>query len=115
MIETTPTPLTQSIEIVGTGSYGKKNADQIINFDPASQRLEISTQSFGVQSDALFATINSKRVKRSAKTDNDFIYNQRTGRLYFNQNGSDKRWGDGGMFAVLIGKPELTSEIVDLI
>ena len=113
--ETIPTPLTQSIEIVGTGSYGKKNADQIINFDPASQRLEISTQSFGVQSDALFATINSKRVKRSAKTDNDFIYNQRTGRLYFNQNGSDKRWGDGGMFAVLIGKPELTSEIVDLI
>ena len=105
------TSITGYQEIISDPSY----ADQIINFDPASQRLEINTQSFGVQSDALFATINSKRVKRSAKTDNDFIYNQRTGRLYFNQNGSDKRWGDGGMFAVLIGKPELTSEIVDLI
>ena len=95
--------------------FWEENADRITNFDPASQRLEINTQSFGVQSDALFSTSNSKKVKRSAKTDIDFIYHQKTGRLYFNQNGSDKRWGDGGLFAIFDDNPEITSQIVDLV
>ena len=53
-------------------------------------------------------------MKKAARLDAEFVYHQRSGRLYFNANGSAKRWGDGGLFAYLEGKPVLTSEIVDV-
>ena len=48
-----------------------------------------------------------------SKQDYDFVYFEKKGRLYFDGNGSDKNWGDaneGGLFAVLKGKPDLTVE-----
>ena len=48
-----------------------------------------------------------------AKGDYDFVYFEKKGRLYFDGNGSGKNWGDrdeGGLVAILKGKPELTAE-----
>tara|TARA_B100001057_G_scaffold442554_1_gene478031 strand:+ start:422 stop:5413 length:4992 start_codon:yes stop_codon:yes gene_type:complete len=107
-------PVIDTVKIIGDGSFGKKNTDLITNFDPASQRLEIDALSFGSEPDALFAVSKVKRVKKAAKVDADFVYHQRSGKLFFNPNGSIKRWGAGGLFAVLEGKPVLMSDIVDV-
>jgi hypothetical protein len=53
-------------------------------------------------------------VKGAAKVDADFIYHQRSGGLFFNPNGWRKKWGAGGLFAVLEGQPVLASDIVDV-
>ena len=48
-----------------------------------------------------------------SKDDYDFVYYEKKGRLFFNGNGSDRRWGDaneGGLVAILKGKPDLTGD-----
>ena len=44
-----------------------------------------------------------------AKQDFDFLYDQKKGGLYFNENGADKGFGEDGIIAVLKGAPYLTS------
>jgi hypothetical protein len=79
--------------------------------------LEIDTDSFGVNSSATFATAkNSKAVKKKlAKQDFDFLYDEKKGGLYFNENGSDKGFGDGGIIAILKGAPDLTSSNLEFV
>ena len=48
-----------------------------------------------------------KETKKALGTNNDFIYDNKKGFLYFNENGKDKGWGDGGLFVKLQGAPEL--------
>jgi formylglycine-generating enzyme required for sulfatase activity len=108
-------PVVDTFKMIGSGLFGPKNADLITNFDPASQRLEIDAQSFGAESDASFAISGAKRWKAAARLDADFVYHQRSGGLYFNANGSAKRWGNGGLFSVLVEKPVLTTDIVDVV
>ena len=43
-----------------------------------------------------------------AKQDFDFLHNQKKGGLYFNENGADKGFGDGGIIAILKGAPDLS-------
>ena len=50
------------------------------------------------------------KVKKAAKSKSDFVYDEKKGLLYFNENGKDKGWGDGGLFAKLQGAPELGAE-----
>ena len=54
-------------------------------------------------------------MKRLAKQDFDFLYDQKKGGLYFNENGSNKGFGDGGIIAILKGAPDLTSDHLDFI
>ena len=70
--------------------------------------LEIDSDSFGIDSYFTFAAgKNNKVVKKLAMQDYDFLYDQGEGVLYFNENGKDKGWGDGGLFVKLQGAPEL--------
>ena len=71
--------------------------------------MEIDTDSFGIDSSATFAAgANKKAVKKDlAKQDFDFLYDQKKGGLYFNENGSDKGLGEGGIIAILQGAPDL--------
>jgi len=56
------------------------------------------------------------RIKRLlTRQDFDFIYDQKKGGLYFNENGSDKGFGDGGIVAILKGAPELTASNLEFI
>ena len=78
--------------------------------------LEIDSDSFGIDSYFTFAAgKNNKAVKKLAMQDFDFLYDQKKGGLYFNENGSDKGLGDGGIIAILIGAPDLTSGNLDFI
>jgi hypothetical protein len=52
------------------------------------------------------AVANRKGSRRAARTDNDIIYEQSTGRLYFNANSGDQGFGSkGGLFAILESTP----------
>ena len=96
--------------------FNKKNADRITNFDPASEELAIDTQSFGInQPVKMRGASNKKRLKYLAQKNFDFLYDQKKGGLYFNENGSDKGFGDGGIIAILKGAPDLTLENIDFL
>ena len=53
---------------------------------------------------------SKNKVKKAAKSQNDFVYDSKKGLLYFNENGKQKGWGDGGLFAKLQGAPELGAD-----
>ena len=97
--------------------FNKKSADKITNFNPSTDTLEIDTDSFGIDSSATFASgKNKKKVKKKlAKLDIDFLYDEKKGGLYFNENGSNKGFGDGGIIAILKGAPDLTSGNLEFI
>ena len=87
-----------------------KAIDKVTNFNPSTDTLKIDTDSFGIDSSATFAAGKNKRAvkKKLAKQDFNFLYDQKKGGLYFNENGADKGFGDGGIIAILKGAPELT-------
>ena len=97
--------------------FNKKSADKITNFNPSTDTLEIDTDSFGIYSSATFASGKNKKTvkKKLAKLDVDFLYDQKKGGLYFNENGADKGFGDGGIIAILKGAPDLTSDNLEFI
>ena len=98
--------------------FNKKGADKIIGFD-ASQgdTIAVSPNAFpALQGDSelnFASTKNNKELKLLSKQDYDFVYFEKKGKLYFDANGSKKNWGnsdEGGLVAVLKGKPELTAD-----
>ena len=59
---------------------------------------------------------NKKQAKKLAKQDVDFIYEKKSGKLYFNSNGDKKGFGDkGGFFGIVEGSPELSADDINLI
>ena len=103
--------------IYAPAKFNKKSADKITNFNPSIDTLEIDTDSFGIDSSATFASGKSKKkIKRKlAKQDFDFLYDEKKGGLYFNGNGADKGFGDGGIIAILKGAPDLTADNLEFI
>ena len=98
-------------------SFTKKHIDKITNFNSSTDSLEIDTDSFGIDSSATFAAGKNKKVvkKKLAKQDYDFLYDQKKGGLYFNENGADKGFGDGGIIAILQGAPDLTGSNLEFV
>ena len=103
--------------IASPSKFKKKSVDKITNFNPSTDTLEIDTDSFGIDRSATFAAGKNKRVvkKKLAKQDFHFLYDERKGGLYFNENGSDKGFGEGGIIAILKGAPDLSSENLEFI
>ena len=97
--------------------YKNKYATKIINFNPSADALEIDNNNFDIDDSPTFATgKNKKTVKKIlAKQDFDFLYDEKKGGLYFNENGADKGFGEGGIIAILKGAPELTSDNLEFI
>ena len=94
-----------------------KNIDKITNFNPSTDTLEIDIDSFGIDSSATFASGKNKKAvkKKLAKQDFDFLYDEKKGGLYFNENGADKGFGNGGIIAILKGAPDLTSTNLEFV
>ena len=91
--------------------FNKKFADKITVFDHSDDTIQIDTDSFGVDSSATFAVAENKKAvkKKASKKDIDFLYDESKGGIYFNENGADKGFGDGGIFAILKGGPDITA------
>ena len=93
-----------------TTTHRVKNIDEITNFNPLNDIIEINIDDFGISRSATFAAgKNKKKVMKLAKKDFDFLYDQQRGGLYFNENGSDQDFGDGGIIAILKGAPDIKS------
>ena len=107
----------QKNSIIKPQAYRRRFVDKITNFNSSTDTLEIDTDSFSIDSAATFAAGKNKRVvkKKLARLDVDFLYDQKKGSLYFNENGADKGFGDGGIIAILKGAPELTATHLELV
>ena len=104
-------------QIIAPTKYKIKFIDRITNFNAITDTLEIDTDSFGIDSSATFAAGKNKKIvkKKLAKQDFDLLYDQKKGGLYFNENGSEKGFGDGGIIAILKGAPDLTSTNLEFV
>ncbi|XWK86517.1 MAG: hypothetical protein U7127_20195 [Phormidium sp.] len=86
--------------------------DTITDFTPGEDTILLSRQRFSnlsnvVDFSTVFATVdNDLAVETSSGL---IVYNSVNGNLFYNQNGSELGFGDGGLFAVLIGVPTITS------
>ena len=109
--------ITDNEAIFSPTKFNKKSADKITNINPSTDTLEIDTDSFGIDIFATFASGKNKKVvkKKLAKQDFDFLYDEKKSGLYFNENGSDKGFGDGGIIAILKGAPDLTASNLEFI
>jgi hypothetical protein len=103
-------------EITKPSKFKSKFVDKLTNFNPSKDTLSIDSDSFGVGNSATFeAGKNNKSVKKLANKDFDFLYDQKKGGLYFNENGADIGFGDGGIIAILNGAPDLTSDNLEFL
>jgi hypothetical protein len=88
--------------------YGISAADTITNFNPKeNDKLQIELSTFQGSVGKLNIAKKTKQVAKLAKKDVDFIYDQQAGYLYYNENGKEAGFGDGGIFAILEGKPKV--------
>ena len=97
---------------------GEMKVDRIINFSPLDgDRIEISRRIFDIEDRITLRSVRTRRERqRAAKTSTDFIYQQSSGRLYFNGNGETKGFGrNGGLFAVFESAPLLGVDQFELI
>lgn len=104
--------------LVRPSSFKRRNATRLSDVDPSVDQVVINVESFGVASgDALIGFAKNPRKARTkySRREFDFIYEEKKGGLYFNENGADNGFGDGGLFAILKGSPALDESSFDLI
>ena len=95
-------------DAVGSG----KKCDQIIDFNSfEGDRVVLHRRSFKAMSrNPSFAIASNNRELNSlGQTSADILYNQSSGKLFYNFNGEEKGMGSQGLFAKLIGSPELSA------
>ena len=108
-------------------AFSELRTTPISGFDPANDIMSLDRTTFvGISSNSLFAVkalvptgnkkldkkakkAQAKLVKRIGRTGDPLIYNQMTGQLIYDQNGSAPGFGAGGAFATLADKPLLTN------
>ena len=74
---------------------GKKMDDEMKVFN-------VNKASFSLDKDPIIHFASGKKeVKVHSKHDNDFIYDVKKDRLYFNENGAEKGLGEGGIVAII--------------
>ena len=93
--------------------YSKKNAkkeNKFSNFIPDEDLLIIDYEAFGVPATASVYVASLKRdFKKSKKSDAEFIYYAKSGRLFFNENGAGKGLGKGGVVGLFQKSASLDS------
>jgi len=92
--------------------FGKKVADKIRDFDAdEGDHIMLDKSMFGLGKKLKFKSVSGRaKANNASETNKQIIYDENKGRLYFNENGSEDGWGDGGYFAKLSGTPELNSD-----
>ena len=96
---------------------GKKalngKADVITDFSSAEgDKVVIHRGAFGAGNGSLVICADDSQLNAALATDASFAYNQASGQLFYNQNGSADGFGKtkvGGIMATIGGAPDLTS------
>lgn len=92
---------------------GARRVDRIFGFNGSNgDKLELSRKVFkGIGKLEFDSVSNGKQLRRAAKTDTDIIYQESSGKLFFNSNGDEKSFGNkGGLFAILESTPFLNAD-----
>ena len=91
------------------GKFGKKYATKLSDFNPnEGDGILLDKAGFDLGKKVKLKTVASKKaLKKASRSKKDFVYYERMCVLYFNENGKESGWGDGGLLAILQGKPEL--------
>lgn len=86
--------------------------DIIRDFTVGQDTIVLDRTTFGNISKADFEIVaNNSDAALSSKL---IVYSEGTGKLFFNQNGSNSGFGRGGYFATLQGTPELTASDITI-
>ena len=103
--------------LTDTPEFGAGTADSITNFNPKEKdRLQIQLSQFGADGAGTFKVAkNPKALSKALATSTDFVYLKSRGELYYNENGKQSGFGDGGIFAVLEGNPTIRSANIGFI
>ena len=97
-------------------SFGEANCDIITNFASLQgDKIGVSFSSF--KTDAIrFKSVSAiSELSDAFASDSNFIYDQSTGSLFYNQNGTAQGVGNGGVFAKFEGNPTLAASDFTLI
>jgi len=103
------------IPVSSPAAFTIDNAEIITGFNPRSQTIQIDLGSFDGALGRLRIVKNKKNLDKLANTDTDFIYNRQSGYLYYNQNGDQPGFGDGGIIAILEGRPRVTTSSFEVL
>lgn len=105
------------LTLTGTPEFGAATADRITNFNPKEKdKLQIDVSDFGSNAAGTFKIAkNSKALNKVLASTTDFIYLKSTGELYYNENGKLSGFGDGGVFAILENKANITTKNVEFL
>ena len=89
--------------------FGKKTSDKILDFNSdEGDSILVDKEVFDLGKKVKLKTVASKiALKKAFASNKEFVYDVKKGFLYFNENGKEKGWGDGGLFVKLQGAPEL--------
>lgn len=103
--------------LTGTPEFGAGTADRITNFNPKEKdRVQIDVSDFGSNAAGTFRVAkNAKAFTKALASTTDFIYLKSTGELYYNENGKLPGFGEGGIFAILENKANITTKNVEFL
>ena len=103
--------------LTGTPEFGAGTADRITNFNPKEKdKLQIDVSNFGSDAAGTFKIAkNAKAFTKVLASTTDFIYLKSTGELYYNENGKLPGYGEGGVFAILENKANITTKNVEFL
>jgi hypothetical protein len=93
---------------------GRRQIEKIENFTASDGNLiRLSSKVFKGIGEITFASASSRKERKDiAKTSIDLIYEQSSGRLYFNGNGDIKGFGsNGGLLAIFETAPQLSADL----
>ena len=101
---------TGGVAIRSREKYSKKSADRITNYsDSPNQRIQINLSTFIEGTKGKIKIVKSKKkVEKFSRKNIDFIYSKRSGLLYYNENGDEAGFGNGGILAILEGRPKIS-------
>lgn len=102
--------------------FTKKTADIILDFNSAEgDKISIARKRIPkfTDSEYTFKSVRgNKKVKKVARKDIDFIYDEKKGRLFFNSNGEGRGFGSkssGGVLLVLSDRPKIEASDIVLV
>ena len=103
--------------LTGTPEFGADTADRITNFNPKEKdKLKIDVSDFGSNAAGTFKIAkNAKALTKALASTTDFIYLKSTGELYYNENGKLPGYGEGGVFAILENKANITTKNLEFL
>lgn len=95
--------------------YGAGSVDRITGIRNGSGMVRIDAATFGLGAATVKIAKSKKKLGKLLTSKTDFIYDRSTGYLVFNENGSRRGFGDGGVAAIFEDKPPLgTSAFIDV-